>query len=63
MNIRLEQPKDFREVENLTREAFWNVYRPGICTEALQLMLDHIWQTTDIKSLISTKVRTDQLEY
>ena len=32
MNIRLEQPKDYREVENLTREAFWNVYRPG-CTE------------------------------
>ena len=22
MNIRLEQPKDYREVENLTREAF-----------------------------------------
>ena len=32
MNIRLEQPQDWREVENLTREAFWNVYRPG-CTE------------------------------
>ena len=32
MNIRLEQPGDYREVENLTREAFWNVYRPG-CTE------------------------------
>ena len=32
MNIRLEQPKDYREVENLTREAFWNVYHPG-CTE------------------------------
>lgn len=32
MNIRLEQPEDYREVENLTREAFWNVYRPG-CTE------------------------------
>ena len=32
MNIRLEQPHDYREVENLTREAFWNVYRPG-CTE------------------------------
>lgn len=32
MNIRPEQPKDYREVENLTREAFWNVYRPG-CTE------------------------------
>ena len=27
MNIRLETPKDYREVENLTREAFWNVYR------------------------------------
>ena len=32
MNIRKEKPQDFREVENLTREAFWNVYRPG-CTE------------------------------
>ena len=32
MTIRLEQPGDYREVENLTREAFWNVYRPG-CTE------------------------------
>ena len=32
MNIRLEQTKDYREVENLTREAFWNIYRPG-CTE------------------------------
>lgn len=32
MTIRSEQPNDYREVENLTREAFWNVYRPG-CTE------------------------------
>lgn len=32
MNIRNEQPADYREVENLTRESFWNVYRPG-CTE------------------------------
>ena len=38
MNIRLEQPKDYREVENLTREAFWNVYRPG-CTEHYVLNL------------------------
>lgn len=30
--IRLEQENDYREVENLTREAFWNVYRPG-CLE------------------------------
>ena len=32
MKIRLEKPADYREVEDLTREAFWNVYRPG-CTE------------------------------
>ncbi|ORX87706.1 acyl-CoA N-acyltransferase [Anaeromyces robustus] len=29
INIRLEEEKDYYEVENLTREAFWNVYRPG----------------------------------
>ena len=30
--IRLETKDDYRAVENLTREAFWNVYRPG-CME------------------------------
>lgn len=30
--IRKETAADFRIVEHLTREAFWNVYRPG-CTE------------------------------
>lgn len=30
--IRLEKKEDYRTVENLTREAFWNVYRPG-CNE------------------------------
>ena len=30
---------------------YWN---QGICTEALELMLDHIRKTTDIKSLISS---------
>lgn len=30
--IRLETKKDYKEVENVTREAFWNVYRPG-CME------------------------------
>ena len=30
--IRHECESDYRIVENLTREAFWNVYRPG-CTE------------------------------
>ena len=32
MTIRLERPEDYRAVEELTRESFWNVYRPG-CTE------------------------------
>ena len=30
--IRLEKTEDYREVENLVRETFWNVYRPG-CSE------------------------------
>lgn len=30
--IRLEKKEEQREVENLVRESFWNVYRPG-CLE------------------------------
>lgn len=30
--IRLETPADYRTTENLVRESFWNVYRPG-CLE------------------------------
>ncbi len=30
--IRLETREDYREAENLVRESFWNVYRPG-CSE------------------------------
>ncbi len=30
--IRLEKKEDYREVEQLIRESFWNVYRPG-CSE------------------------------
>ena len=29
LTIRLEIEKDYRAVEELTREAFWNVYKPG----------------------------------
>ena len=35
--IRHEEKKDYREVENLVRESFWNVYRPG-CVEHYVLM-------------------------
>jgi len=36
--IRKEIPADYRKVEELTREAFWNVYRPG-CLEHYVLHL------------------------
>lgn len=32
ITIRLERKEEYREIENLVREAFWNVYRPG-CLE------------------------------
>ncbi len=32
ITFRLETPEDYRPVENMVREAFWNVYRPG-CLE------------------------------
>ena len=32
ITIRQENKADYRNVENLTREAFWNVYCPG-CME------------------------------
>ena len=32
IKIRLEKKEEYREAENLVRESFWNVYRPG-CSE------------------------------
>lgn len=32
MDIRLERPEDYRETENMTREAFWNHFAPA-CDE------------------------------
>lgn len=34
ISIKLENENDFRNVENIVREAFWNVYKPG-CVEHL----------------------------
>jgi predicted N-acetyltransferase YhbS len=36
IEIRLERPDDFRETETLTRDAFWDIYKPG-CDEHLLL--------------------------
>lgn len=44
ITLRLETPDDYREVENLTREAFWNVYAPG-CVE--HYMLHRMRQSLD----------------
>lgn len=41
IEIRKELPSEHYEVENLVREAFWNVYRPG-CAE--HLILHHFRQ-------------------
>ena len=38
ITIRLEEEKDYRNVEEVTREAFWNLYRPG-CDEHLLVHL------------------------
>jgi len=35
LKIRLETEKDYRPVEELTREAFWNVHVPGCCEHYL----------------------------
>jgi len=42
LTIRLEEKQDFEKVEALTREAFWNLYRPG-CDEhyLVHTMRDH----------------------
>ena len=36
INIRKERPDEYKKVENVVREAFWNIYRPG-CFEHLIL--------------------------
>lgn len=43
VSVRLEKPEDYREVENLTREAFWNHHVPG-CDEHY---LAHIMRGAD----------------
>jgi predicted N-acetyltransferase YhbS len=59
MIIRLEEEKDWCEVENLTREAFWNVYRPG-CFEHFVL---HKCRTSPdfVKELDYLMIEDDQI--
>ena len=40
--IRIEEKSEYREVENLVRDSFWNVYRPG-CLEHMKKSDIRIW--------------------
>ena len=46
ITIRLEKKEEHQKVENLVRESFWNVYRPG-CLEHYVL---HQLRNDDAKS-------------
>ncbi|MBR2009848.1 MAG: N-acetyltransferase, partial [Peptococcaceae bacterium] len=39
--IRLERKEEYREVEYLVRDAFWNVYRPGALEHYVLNQLRH----------------------
>lgn len=49
ITLRTETPDDYREVEHLTREAFWNVYGPG-CAE--HYLLHRMRQSPDFISAL-----------
>jgi len=57
--LRLEEEKDYSSVENLTREAFWNIYRPG-CDE--HLLIHNIRKAKEfIKDLDYVAVSNDEI--
>jgi len=57
--LRLEEEKDYNSVENLTREAFWNVYKPG-CDE--HLLVHNIRKANEfIKDLDYVAVSNDEV--
>jgi predicted N-acetyltransferase YhbS len=61
MNILLrpEKEKDYNSVENLTREAFWNIYKPG-CDE--HLLIHNIRKAKEfIKGLDYVAVFNDEI--
>jgi len=57
--LRLEEEKDYNAVENVTREAFWNVYRPG-CDE--HLLIHNMRKTKEfIKELDYAAIFNDEI--
>lgn len=57
--IRVEEEKDYDEVVNLTRESFWNVYKPG-CDEHLMVHQIHS-SSAFVKKLSSVASDGDKL--
>jgi len=57
--LRLEEEKDYNSVENLTREAFWNVYKPG-CDE--HLLIHNMRKTKEfVKDLDYVTIFNDEI--
>ena len=58
MNIIIssEKPADYRAVEELVREAFWNIYQPG-CSE--HLILHQLRQHPNYMELLSKLIWVD----
>ena len=62
--IRLEKEDEYQEVENLVRDSFWNVYRPG-CLEHYvlnQLRKDSAF-VPELDLVMLQKRRTHRPEY
>lgn len=63
ITIRIEKKEEYREVENLVRESFWNVYRSG-CSE--HYVLNQLRDDPDFVSeldFVMEKWEADWTEY
>ncbi|MGL5347520.1 MAG: GNAT family N-acetyltransferase [Peptostreptococcaceae bacterium] len=56
IKIRKEEPKDYRKVEEVTREAFWNLYFPG-CAE--HLAVHNLRKSTDFIPELTFVIEVD----
>ncbi|MGM5629865.1 hypothetical protein O2K51_03100 [Apibacter raozihei] len=59
ITLRLEEEAEYRIVEEITREAFWNVYSPG-CSEHLIIHKLRMWPQF-IKELDYVAVSDDKI--
>lgn len=57
--IRIEEKSEYRGMENLVRDSFWNVYRPG-CLEHMKKSDIRIWLFRIMEYLIFGEYETSQ---